>query len=63
LFIVYINDLPIRARGTTRLFADDCPQYRTVKSIDDKTALQKDLDNLQEWKHAWQMHFNPDKLM
>ena len=61
LFLVYINDLPSRVKATARLFADDCLLYRTVNSSDDVASLQQDLDNLQEWEHAWQMHFNPDK--
>ena len=61
LFLVYINDLPSRVKATARLFAHDCLLYRTVNSSDDAASLQQDLDNLQEWEHAWQMHFNPDK--
>jgi hypothetical protein len=59
LFLVYINDLPNRVRGTARLFADDSLLYRTVKSTDGTASLQRDLDYLQEWEHALQMHFNP----
>ena len=61
LFLVYINDLPCRVKATARLFADDCLLYRTVNSSDDAASLQQDLDNLQEWEHAWQMHLNPEK--
>ena len=32
-----------------------------MNSSDDAASLQQDLDNLQEWEHAWKMHFNPDK--
>jgi hypothetical protein len=58
---VYINDLRSRVKGTARLFADDCLLYSTAKSTADTASLQKDFDNLQEWEHSWQMHFNPDK--
>jgi hypothetical protein len=58
---VYINNLPSSVRGTAWLFADDCLLYRTVKSTADTASLHKDIKNLQEWEHAWQMYFNPDK--
>jgi hypothetical protein len=58
---VYIKGLPSRVRGAAKLFANDCLLYRTVKSADNTTSLQKDLDNLQEWEHASQKHFIPDK--
>ena len=61
LFLVYIIDLPSRVKATVRLSADDCLLYRTVNSSDDAASLQQDLHNLQEWEHAWQIHFNPDK--
>ena len=52
LFLVFINDLPNKVRSTT----DDCQ-----KSEEDITALQEDLDQLQQWKKDSQMKLNPDK--
>ena len=50
LFLIYINDLPSKARSTACLFADDNLLYRTITSEDDATALQEDLDQLQQWE-------------
>ena len=61
LFLVYINDLPLRVNSTSRLFADDCMLYRTINSEADTKTLQEDLDNLQGWERDWMMSFNPDK--
>jgi hypothetical protein len=59
LFLIYINDLPSKVNSSARLFADDCPLYRHIKTNEDTTSLQDDLSNLQDWERDWQMHFNP----
>ena len=61
LFLAFINDLPDSVKANTRLFADDCVVYRSVKSDEDCEALQSDLAHLEEWERKWCMHFNPDK--
>jgi len=61
LFLAFINDLPNTVRARTRLFADDCVLYRSVKTQDDCAALQDDLAQLEQWEHRWCMSFNPDK--
>ena len=61
LFLLYINDLPERAKSTTRLFADDSLLYRKIKSESNSSTLQEDLQKLEEWEHDWQMSFNPSK--
>ena len=61
LFLCHINDLPLAVNSTVRLFADDCLLYRTVKTISDQVALQRDLDSLQKWSVTWGMRFNPKK--
>ncbi len=62
LFLLYINDLPLSTRNSsTRLLADDSLLYTAVKTPDDCSLLQQDLDALQQWKRTWQMHFRPDK--
>ena len=43
LFLMFINDLPDTVTSNTRLFADDCIIYRTVKSTQDCLQLQEDL--------------------
>jgi hypothetical protein len=61
LFLAYINDLPNSVSANTRLFADDCVMYRSIKSTSDCASLQQDLDNLQQWEQDWCMSFNADK--
>ena len=61
LFLIYINDLPLKVSSTTRLFADDSLLYRRIKSPEDAQILQEDLDKLQEWERDWQMSFNASK--
>ena len=63
LFLIYINDISSQlSPGTTiRLFADDSLLYRTINSIEDTEALQRDLDTLQKWESLWKMEFHPQK--
>ena len=61
LFSIFINDLPTRVHSKVRLFADDCILYRQVKDQTDTSALQRDLQNLQEWCNEWLMDFHPEK--
>ena len=62
-FLVYINDLPesIQSDSHIRLFADDCLIYRTIKSAEDASLLQNDLNNAQQWERDWMMEFHPEK--
>ena len=61
LFLIYINDLPLKVPSTRRLFADGSLLYRRIKSPDGAQILQEDLDKLQEWERDWQMSFNANK--
>jgi ribonuclease P/MRP protein subunit RPP40 len=61
LFLAFINDLPRSVKSHTRLFADDCVIYRSVKAEEDCISLQEDLAKLEQWENTWCMSFNPDK--
>ena len=63
LFHVYINNLPDRIQGKTRLFADDTivGLYMTIANDSDAEALQDDLNKLAEWEDKWQMKFHLKK--
>ena len=63
MFLLYINDLPsVLDPGTTcRLFADDCLIYRSIESLSDQLAFQKDLDSLYSWGVTWGLSFNVSK--
>jgi len=40
-----------------RLFADDCLIHREIHNPEDRLALQKDLDILEQWVNKWGMQF------
>jgi len=61
LFLVNINDLPLKVSSKTRLFADDCVVYREISSERDCEVLQEDLRRLWDWEKLWGMSFNPEK--
>ena len=63
MFLLYINDIAAGISSLLRLFADDCLLYRTIKSIEDSTILQKDLEMLSQWATVWQMKFNVSKCI
>jgi len=61
MFLLYINDITKHIESPLRLFADDCILYRTIKTHEDATKLQQDLDLLHEWAVKWQLRFNVAK--
>ena len=61
LFLLHINDLLSVVSSNVRLFADDCLIYRNIKNKEDKIALQKDLNLLENWGNTWGMRFNVAK--
>ena len=59
LFYLYIYDLPKNVKhSSTRLFANDSMMSRTIRSENDASLLQKDLNKLQQWEIKWTMGFN-----
>ena len=56
LFLLFIN-----IGSNTRLFADDCVVYRTIRDDVDQEALQEDLVRLAEWVYKWGIEFHPQK--
>ena len=61
LFLIYINDLPLKVSSTTHLFANNSLLYWRIKSPEDARILQEDLNKLQEWEGDWQILFNASK--
>ena len=63
LFLLFVNDLPSVLDPSTscRLFADDCLIYRSIHSMADKVALQKDFESLFSWGKTWGLSFNVSK--
>ena len=63
MFLCYINDLPDTVKCQVQLFADDCLLYRQIKSQNDHTTLQNDLNELEKWATKWGMRFNAKKVI
>jgi hypothetical protein len=61
LFICHINELPDSVRSSVSLFADDCLLYRNIRTLQDHTILQEDLQKLEVWAKNWGMRFNAKK--
>ena len=61
LFVIFINDLPDSIVSGSFLFADDTKLFRTIRSRDDTTVLQSDLDHLMDWSSKWLLKFNASK--
>ena len=63
LFLLHINDIvqAVDPSSKCRLFADDCLLYRVIKSTEDQTTLQRDLNSLEHWASKWGMRFNASK--
>ena len=55
LFLLYINDIITDVDSKFNLFANDCVLYREIKSAEDASTLQNDLDRLYRWSviGAW----------
>ena len=63
LFLIFINDIPLKIISRIRLFADDCLLYREIPTghTDQQQILQNDLTELCNWADTWQMQFNVSK--
>ena len=61
LFVIYINDRPKCVEANTYLFDDDTNIFREIKTEEDRTHLQDDLDKLQQWSDTWLLKFHPIK--
>ena len=60
LFLLYINDIITDVDSKINL-AVDCAFYREIKSGEDASALQNDLDRLYRWSCDWDMDVNVTK--
>ena len=61
LFLVCINNFSLEVSSTIGLLADDKYIYRIIKSKEDSTAPQRDLDALINWEKTWSTEFYPKK--
>jgi len=60
LFLVFINNLESRVMSRVLKFADDTKILRRIRSSEDNSILQEDLNKLVEWTSKWLM-FNAQK--
>ena len=70
LFLIFINDLPLKVLSPLSLFADDSKIFTRIVDKENeakihensgKDVLQQDLYNVLEWAKKWKMEFNVDK--
>jgi hypothetical protein len=61
LFLCHINDLPDSVRSPVRRFADDCLLCRNIRTQQNHTILQEDLQKLEVWAKDWGMRFSAKK--
>ena len=47
LFLVYVNDIPNVVTSSIKMFADDIKIYREINSAEETSAVQSDLDCLE----------------
>ena len=58
LFTMFVNDLPSVVSSPVYMFADDTKIFCVVRTSEDYSVLQHDLDLLYEWSIHWQLKFN-----
>ena len=70
LFLIFINDLPLKVLSPLSLFADDSKVFTRIVDISNANKehtnvgteiLQQDLNCVIEWANKWKMEFNVDK--
>ena len=61
LFLIYINDLPLRVDCSVSLYADDTLLYQPVDTIDNAVKFQNNIDAVHIWSVDWKIPFNDKK--
>ena len=53
--------MSLNVSSKIRLFADDACLYHSIKTEEDISILQNDLNALVRWENDWSIEFNPSK--
>ena len=62
LFLLYINDLPnMVSNCEVKIFADDTKLYKEIRSQEDCSTLQENINKIHTWSQKWQLKFHPGK--
>ena len=61
LLFTCVADLPNHIKTSSLSYADDVKIFHRIKSSDDITSLQADLDRLSLWSKTWLLKLNPAK--
>ncbi len=61
MFVLFINDMPEVVTSCIEMFADDAKVFKAIMTEQDRSDLQEDLDNLQNWASTLKMKFNAEK--
>ena len=61
LFSIYANDLHLHLKSTIYAYADDTFIFRELKTDNDISVLQSDLDSLNWWSKNNSLQLNPSK--
>lgn len=61
LFLICVNDIPGHVKCLLKIFDNNTKIWNKTVEQNYCTALQTDLDSIQEWSHKWLLKFNTAK--
>ena len=61
LFLIHINDLPLRVDCSVSLYADNPLPYQPLDTNEDTVKFQNNIDTLHKWLVDWKTPLNDKK--